>query len=99
MIETLILSALIGSLCGALSCWLLKCKINCSRPLELQKKSYLTIGLPNGNLLTIWDSFLKEGQIVACCHHNSTSVSVIDGDLVYFADNKIASIVRHVLDV
>lgn len=92
MIE-IVTSCLIGAICGAITSpfmhkWLTK---KLSKKISLSKKSYMRIFLPNGLMMTIWDSTIKPGEVCACVHKSDVT-KVTDGEIVYFSGTKVSRI-------
>lgn len=92
MIE-IVTSCLIGAICGAITSpfmhkWLTK---KLSKKISLSKKSYMRIFLPNGLMMTIWDSTVNPGEVCACVH-KSDITKVADGEIVYFSGTKVSRI-------
>lgn len=98
MIEILILAA-VGILSGVVAYWTLnRNKIEICGRSELNKRGYINISLPNGCIMTIWESLTEPGKIVACCHTDKDNI-VGSGDLVYFTKDKITDVIKASTDV
>lgn len=99
MIEILILAT--TCLLSSLAAYCLlnrnkKIKI-CGRS-EFTKRGCMRLELPNGYILSVWESVLEPDKIVVCCHEDG-DINKVHGDLIYFRKDKIVNIVKDGINV
>mgnify|MGYP007002644064 CR=1 FL=1 len=92
MIE-IVTSCLLGVLAGAIMSPILHKFIQhkLTKQIKLAKSGFLKVYLPYNMCMTIWDSYIHEGQIAACVHFDNPG-SVMHGDIVYFAGNHVRDV-------
>lgn len=89
----IITATLVGALVGAITSPLLHKYLQrkLARQTSLTKGGFMKIYLPNGYVMTIWDSNIRRGQVCACVHHDNKD-KVTDGEIVYFNKNYVSHI-------